>query len=63
MTMIYRASWKEIFPINIKNCNSILKFSIEFLIPSPHPSEAFNGGIETNYHGGTHAGTFPGSSL
>lgn len=28
-----------------------------------YQSEAFNGGIETNYHGGTHAGTFPGSSL
>ena len=30
---------------------------------SEYQSEAFNGGIETNYHGGTHAGTFPGSSL
>jgi len=28
-----------------------------------YQSEAFNGGIETNYHGGTHAGSFPGSSL
>jgi hypothetical protein len=63
MTMIYRALWKEFFAISIEKFNWILKFAIAFLIPSTCPSEAFNGGIETNYHGGTHAGTFPGSSL
>ena len=63
MTMIYRALWGKIFTINVEKSNWILKFAIAILIPSTYPSEAFNGGIETNYHGGTHAGTFPGSSL
>ena len=38
-------------------------FQLRFLFIITFPSEAFNGGIETNYHGGTHAGTFSGTCL
>lgn len=42
---------------------AFLKIQLSFLFKNTFQAEAFNGGIETNYHGGTHAGTFPGSSL
>jgi len=40
-----------------------LNFQLKFLFLIVHQSEAFNGGIETNCHGGTRTDTFPDACL
>ena len=42
---------------------AFLKIQLSFLFKNTFQAEAFNGGIETNCHGGTHADTFSGSCL